>query len=104
MKNLNNLPEVCCADRWIVDEHNNGHMVCELDEDLINWNKVRFIMEGHSESGCTYHLVRYTCSDGVNRLCAIYCMSDITAKDFTEWCASSCGMTYNAYVGKPWLD
>lgn len=29
---------------------------------------------------------------------------DITPEDYTEWCASSCGMTYNAYLGKPWLD
>lgn len=29
---------------------------------------------------------------------------DITPEDYIEWCASSCGMTYNAYIGKPWLD
>ena len=29
---------------------------------------------------------------------------DITPEDYLEWCASSCGMTYNAYIGKPWLD
>ena len=27
-----------------------------------------------------------------------------TAEDYLEWRASSCGMTYNAYIGKPWLD
>ncbi len=29
---------------------------------------------------------------------------DISQEDYLEWCASSCGMTYNAYIGKPWLD
>lgn len=29
---------------------------------------------------------------------------EITDEDYLEWCAASCGMTYNAYCGKPWLD
>lgn len=29
---------------------------------------------------------------------------EITDEDYLEWCAASCGMTYNAYIGKPWLD
>lgn len=29
---------------------------------------------------------------------------EISAEDYAEWCAASCGMTYNEYIGKPWLD
>lgn len=29
---------------------------------------------------------------------------ELSQEDYLEWCASSCGMTYNAYIGKPWLD
>lgn len=29
---------------------------------------------------------------------------DLSQEDYLEWCASSCGTTYNAYIGKPWLD
>ena len=71
---------------------------------MIDWDKVRFWDEGEDVDGNRYHLVRYTFSDGWTRLCALYCEPDITAEDLTEWCASSCGVTYNTYIGKPWLD
>ena len=29
---------------------------------------------------------------------------ELSQEDYLEWCASSCGTTYNAYIGKPWLD
>ena len=29
---------------------------------------------------------------------------ELSPEDYAEWCAASCGMTYNAYIGKPWLD
>lgn len=25
-------------------------------------------------------------------------------EDYIEWCAASCGMTYNEYIGRPWED
>ena len=76
-----------------------------LDTNLVDFDKVRYLWKsGQDDRGCTYDIVRYSCSDGINRLCALYHEEDITAEDFTEWCASSCGMTYNAYIGKPWLD
>jgi hypothetical protein len=77
----------------------------ELDEDLIDWDRghIRFIDEATDDRGNKFHLVRYTATDGINRLCALY-NDDPSPEDVTEWCASSCGMTYNAYIGKPWLD
>lgn len=29
---------------------------------------------------------------------------ELSQEDYLEWCASSCGTTYNAYIGKSWLD
>lgn len=29
---------------------------------------------------------------------------ELSQEDYLEWCASSCGTTYNAYIGKPWID
>lgn len=29
---------------------------------------------------------------------------DLSQEDYLEWCASSCGTTYNAYIGRPWED
>jgi len=31
-------------------------------------------------------------------------LEEISAEDYNEWAAASCGMTYNEYIGKPWLD
>jgi hypothetical protein len=31
-------------------------------------------------------------------------LEEISAEDYAEWAAASCGMTYNEYIGKPWLD
>lgn len=31
-------------------------------------------------------------------------LEEISAEDYIEWAAASCGMTYNEYIGKPWLD
>lgn len=29
---------------------------------------------------------------------------ELTAEDYAEWCAASCGCGYYTYIGKPWLD
>lgn len=29
---------------------------------------------------------------------------ELSQEDYLEWCAASCGITYNDYTGKPWLD
>ncbi len=87
-----------------------AHWFYLADEDEIDLSKATEIRDAYDPDDETHtptHIVfRYTCSDGWNR---ILCLpqeqeSEITAEDFTEWCASSCGMTYNAYIGKPWLD
>lgn len=31
-------------------------------------------------------------------------LEEISAEDYNEWAAASCGMTYNEYIRKPWLD
>lgn len=31
-------------------------------------------------------------------------LEEVSAEDYNEWAAASCGMTYNEYIGKPWLD
>ena len=31
-------------------------------------------------------------------------LEEISAEDYNEWAAASCGMSYNEYIGKPWLD
>lgn len=28
----------------------------------------------------------------------------VSTEDYLEWAAASCGMTYNAYIGRPWED
>lgn len=87
-----------------------AHWYYLADEDEVDLTKataIRNAFDPDDETQTPTHIVfRYTCSDGRNR---ILCLSqeqepDITAEDFTEWCASSCGMTYNAYIGKPWED
>jgi len=107
MKNLLNLPEVTDVNRWIISRHKGkqGHRVPILDEEAIDWSKVRHMDEADDLFGYSYWLIRYTCSDGINRLCAVRWDDPAElAEDFTEWAAASCGMTYNEYIGKPWLD
>lgn len=96
MNNLRNLPEVLEVNLWIYDttHGHNGHRVPELDEDNIDWDKVRFWDEGDDLHGNHFHLVRYTCSDGFNRLCALFCEPELTAEDLAEWQASSAGIDY----------
>lgn len=31
-------------------------------------------------------------------------LEEVSMEDYNEWAAASCGMTYNEYIGKPWLD
>ena len=84
-----------CAAEW----------VWKADADLIDWDRVRFMHKsGQDDRGFTYDLIRYTCSDGTNRLLAVYQETDISGEDYAEWAAASCGLTYGAYIGRPWED
>lgn len=100
---MKNLPAELLSRHRLINSHGMAVTVYALDEEAINWDKVRFKGEATDSNGGRWHLVRYTATDGINRLCALY-NDEPTAEDFTEWCASSCGMTCNAYIGKPWLD
>ena len=100
---MSNLPVELLNRHYLTNTHGMGVNAYALDEDLINWDRVRFLDEATDAMGGKWHLVRYTTTDGINRLCALY-NDEPTAEDCTEWCAASCGMTYNAYIGKPWLD
>ena len=96
VRNLLDLPEVLAKDLWVYDKNHIkvGHRVCELDDEVIDWDKVRFWDEGESLSGAQYQMVRYTFSDGYTRLAVLYCDPEITAEDLAEWEASSAGCDY----------
>lgn len=55
----------------------------------------------------THTLFQYKCSDGYTRW---LCLPEepeepeLTAEDYAEWCAASCGVGYYTYIGMPWLD
>lgn len=80
------------------------------DEDAIDLTKawdIRDAFHPDDETKTPTHITFwYRCSDGMNRLLCLPQEQEpeLTAEDYLEWCASSCGMTYNAYIGKPWLD
>ena len=78
----------------VYDAYNNMIIAYLLDDEVINLDKVRFMKEAHSDSGSRYHVVRYTCSDRINRLCALYCEPEITAEDLSEWMSASAGCDY----------
>ena len=74
-----------CAAEW----------VWKADADLIDWDRVQYLNKsGQDDRGFTYDLIRYTCSDGTNRLLAVYHETDISAEDVAEWTAASAGCDY----------
>ena len=87
-------------DRWIIDSHGTGHRVMELDADLIDWDRARFMDVGHDVDGNEFHLIRYRTSDRTNRLAAVYCEPEISTEDLMEWMASSSGTDYYVYIGQ----
>lgn len=82
----------------------------EADEDEVDLCRATNIREAFDPNDATHtptHLIfRYKCSDGRNRtLCVpIDNEPELTAEDYAEWCAASCGCGYYTYIGKPWLD
>lgn len=74
--------------------------VLEIDLDDLP-EDARFWMTRHDGDGLEYHVFRVHGGAVAGRT---YSEWEPTAEDYTEWCAASCGMTYNAYIGKPWLD
>lgn len=87
-----------------------AHWYYEADEDEIDLTKATNIHDAfdpNDETKTTTHILfQYKCSDDrIRWLCLpVDNEPELTAEDYLEWCASSCGMTYNAYIGKPWLD
>ena len=96
VRNLLDMPEVLAKDLWVYDKTHMkvGHRVCELDDETIDWDKVRFWDEGEDLHGNRFHLVRYQFSDGWTRLAVLFCEPEITAEDLAEWEASSAGCDY----------
>ena len=83
------------------------YLANEDEIDLCKAERIHDAFDPDDETHTTTHILfLYKCSDGVTRwLCLPEPYEpDISPEDFTEWCAASCGMTYNAYIGKPWLD
>ena len=97
------LPDEIIRRIYVSNSANMGVVAYLLDDELLDINKARYIDSATDDRGYNYHLVRYSCSDGFNRLCAMQ-VDDVSEEDVIEWQASSCGMTYNTYIGKPWLD
>ena len=80
-----------CAAEW----------VWKADADLLDWDKVRYMNKsGQDDRGFTYDLIRYTCSDGTNRLLAVYRETEITGEDVAEWMAASAGSDYYFWSGR----
>lgn len=96
VSNLLDLPEVLAKDLWVYDKTHMkvGHRVCELDDEAIDRDKVRFWDEGEDLNGNRFHLVRYQFSDGWTRLAVLYCEPEITADDWKEYEASVNGEDY----------
>ena len=87
-----------------------SHWFYLADEDEVDLSKATDIKDAFDPDDPTHTpthiLFRYTCSDGWNR---ILCLPqeqepELTAEDYAEWCAASCGCGYYTYIGKPWLD
>ena len=101
---MKNLPAELLTRLYLTNSHGMKVHAYELDDEEANLDKVRFLDTATDDRGYQFHLVRYTATDGINRLCALFIETEPTTEDFAEWCASSCGMTYNAYINKPWMD
>ena len=89
-----------------------AHTFYLLDEDEVDMEKATHIRDAYDDydedEPIYYTVFRYTCSDGINRNCAIpqeqEWEPELTAEDLTEWQAASSGCGYYTFIGEPWLD